>query len=318
MTLFQGLLPVSARRLPAEFIAGLTLACIAVPEVMGYTKIAGTPVITGIYTMLVPMALYAVFGSSRHLVVGADSATAAILASGLAAMSISDPEHYMALAGLLALMAGGLLLLARFFELGFLANFLSRSVLVGFLSGVGVQVAMSDFAGLFGVETPGGSAPSKFWYFLQNLDRIKLGAVLLTLAILAVIFGVQRIRKNLPGPLIAVCLATFASWLLDFEAAGLLVLGPLPSGFPELGLPDMDLSVDLVIQLLPIAVSMFIVILAQSSATSRAYADRYDERYDADVDLLGLAAANLGAGITGTFVVNARDIWKKAKHIAPR
>ena len=140
--ILQGILPVDRSMVPADILAGITLAALAIPEVMGYTKIAGTPVITGLYTILIPMALFAIFGSSRHLVVGADSATAAILAGGLAGLAVSGSAEYLALCGVLACMASVMLIVARLIRLGFLADFLSRTVLIGFLTGVGVQVAM--------------------------------------------------------------------------------------------------------------------------------------------------------------------------------
>ena len=129
-----------------ELIAGITLAALAIPEVMAYAKIAGTPVITGLYTMLIPVILFALVGSSKHLVVGADSATAAMLSVGLAGMAAAGSSEYIALAGALAFLSALLLLLARLFRLGFLANFLSRTVLIGFLTGVGAQVAMAQIA----------------------------------------------------------------------------------------------------------------------------------------------------------------------------
>ena len=134
----------------------MTLAALAIPQVMGYTRIAGAPVISGLYTMLLPMALFAIFGSSRHLVVGADSATAAILAGGLAGLAVSGPDEYLALCGVLAFMAAVMLIIARLIRLGFLADFLSRTVLIGFLTGVGVQVAGSEIEGMLGL--PSGRA----------------------------------------------------------------------------------------------------------------------------------------------------------------
>src|SRR5712692_2844701 len=119
LPIFQGLLPINLHYIPAEIIAGITLAALGIPEVMGYTKIAGTPVITGLYTLLIPTALFALFGSSRHLVVGADSATAAILAGGLVGIASTGSGEYAALAGVLALMAAGFLILARLIRLGF-------------------------------------------------------------------------------------------------------------------------------------------------------------------------------------------------------
>ncbi len=302
--MFQGILPIDRTRIPAEILAGITLASLAVPEVMGYTKIAGTPVITGLYTALVPALLYALFCSSRHLVVGADSATAAILASALAAMSITDPAEYMALASLLALMAAGLLLIARFLKLGFLASFLSRSVLIGFLTGVGIQVAMSDVTGLFGIHPEVHGAFAKLSYFFGHMNEINLIAMgISVISIAAIIYG-ERISGNFPIALVVVVVSILASWALDFKGMGLHTLGALPVGLPNFSLPDVEITKELIIDLLPVAMSMFVVILAQSAATSRAYADRYEEPYDADVDLMGLAAANIGAGLSGTFVVN--------------
>ena len=131
----QGILPIEGSRVPAEALAGLTLAAVGIPEVLGYAKIAGMPLVTGLYTMLIPMAVYAILGSSRHLVVAADSATAVILAATLTGLAATGSERYVRLAGLAALLTGGLLLAARLARLGFLANFLSRTVLVGFLTG---------------------------------------------------------------------------------------------------------------------------------------------------------------------------------------
>jgi MFS superfamily sulfate permease-like transporter len=142
----EGILPLDRTRIPMDIAAGVTLAALGIPEVMGYTSIAGMPVITGLYTILIPIAVFALLGSSRHLVVGADSATAAIMAAGLAGMATIASPQYVTLAGMLALITGGYLILARLLKLGFIANFLSRSVLIGFLTGVGIQVAMGRSA----------------------------------------------------------------------------------------------------------------------------------------------------------------------------
>ncbi len=167
--LFQGILPLDRSRIPVDVLGGVTLAALAIPETMGYTKIAGMPVITGLYTILLPIAVFAIFGSSRHLVVGADSATAAILAAGLAGMAASGSEEYVALAGLVGLLAALYLIVARLVHLGFLADFLSRTVLVGFLTGVGIQVAAGQVGGMFGVPEGTGGTLRKLWGTLQNL-----------------------------------------------------------------------------------------------------------------------------------------------------
>src|SRR6266513_711296 len=147
----QGVLPVERSRVPADALAGLTLAALGIPAVLGYAEIAGMPLVTGLYTMLLPMAVYAVLGSSRHLVVAADSATAAILAAALTGLAVTGSERYVRLAGLVALLTGAMLLAVRLARLSFLANFLSRTVLVGFLTGVGIQVAVSQLPGMLGV-----------------------------------------------------------------------------------------------------------------------------------------------------------------------
>src|SRR5262249_22625786 len=150
--LFGGLLPFKPREALNDAIAGLTLASMNIPQVLGYTRIAGTPVVTGLYTVLLPIIAFAIFGSSRHLVVSADSATAAIFSSSLSGMAPLASEKYMALVGMVALLTAGLLLMARVFKLGFLANFLSRTVLVGFLTGVGIQVAVAMLGGMLGIN----------------------------------------------------------------------------------------------------------------------------------------------------------------------
>ncbi|UHD17794.1 SulP family inorganic anion transporter [Thiocapsa bogorovii] len=219
LPILQGALPIKADQVPAEIIAGLTLAALAIPEVMGYTKIAGMPVITGLYTMLIPTALFALFGSSRHLVVGADSATAAILAAGLVGIASVGSDQYVALAALLAFMAASFLILARVIGLGFLANFLSRTVLVGFLTGVGIEVALGQVSGMLGLKGGGHGTVEKVWADLQQLDAVNLYALAIAIAVLVVIVGSKLVSKKIPGALIAVIGAIVLS-LIDHTRRG--------------------------------------------------------------------------------------------------
>ena len=299
----QGVLPITAARIPAEILAGITLAAIAIPEVMGYTKISGTPVITGLYTMLIPTALFALFGSSRHLVVGADSATAAILAAGLVGIAAIGSDQYLALAGVLALMAAVFLILARVMRLGFLADFLSRTVLIGFLTGVGVQVALGQLAGMLGLERGGHGTLGKLWHTLQHLGEVNRYELMVAFAVLVVVVGLKKISKKIPAELLAVIGVLVASGAFGLNTK-LHVLGTVPSGLPHLGLPAMDWNWQVITTLIPTAFAMFVVILAQSAATSSAYAARYGESFSENTDLVGLALANIGAGLSGTFVVN--------------
>jgi high affinity sulfate transporter 1 len=296
--------PVDRGRIAADLIAGATLAALSIPEVMGYTRIAGTPVVTGLYTLLVPALLYALFGSSRHLVVGADSATAAIMASVLVAFAPPASREWMQLAGALALACAVLLLVARVARLAFLADFLSRTVLAGFLTGVGVQVALGELPGVLGITAHGGDTLSRLWNTVSSLSAIQTGDALVGGAVLAFIVIARRVSPKLPGALIAVVASIAASWFFHFEGRGISVIGSLHGGLPDLTLPDLSLAREHVGALGSAAFAMAIVILAQSAATSRAYAWKYDEPYSANVDLVGLSLANMGAACTGAFVVN--------------
>jgi high affinity sulfate transporter 1 len=313
LTLFGSIRPYDRSWLSRDILAGITLAALAIPEVMGYTKIVGTPVITGLYTMLIPVVAFAIFASSRHLVVGGDSATAAILYAGIAVLGIAGLRPYTpqwtALASLAALITAVLLVLARLARLGFLADFISRTVLIGFLTGVGIQVALGQFAGMLGVPSPHVSASRasgtlvKFWDTLKELGQASGATLAVSLAVLATLIVFERWVKAIPGGLVAVVGAIAASWIFDLSGHGVAVLGPVPSGLPHIGFPSGVTWSDAV-SLFVVSVSMVLVILAQSAATSRAYAVKYQERFVENDDLLGLSAANLAAGFSGTFVVN--------------
>jgi high affinity sulfate transporter 1 len=279
----------------------------AIPQALGYTKIAGTPVITGLYAILIPTALFAFFGSSRHLAVGADSATAAVLASGLIGIAAIGSREYLAYASLLALMAGALLIAARLAKLGFLADFLSRTVLVGFLTGVGFQVAVAQIPEILGLPGRVGSLNNPIQGLVRDVLQISqtnLYTLAISIGVILIIIGAGRISKKIPGALIAVIGTIVVSTIFDLPSRGVSILGSIPSGLPEIGLPNVSLSWSTIEQLLPVAFSIFVVILAQSAATSRAYAARYNERVNENIDLVGLGIANLGAGLSGTFMVN--------------
>jgi len=313
LSLFGGIFPYRREWLSRDVVAGITLAALAIPEVMGYTRIAGTPVITGLYTILLPILAFAVLGSSRHLVVGGDSATAAIMFAGIASLGVAglqpDTSQWVAFASMSALLAAGLLVLARLARLGFLANFISRTVLVGFLTGVGIQVALGQFAGLFGLPSP-SVAPArtagtliKFWDTLKELGQTSGATLAVSLSVLAILLVFGRWIRVIPGGLVAVVGLIAVSWIFDLSSHGVSTLGPVPSGLPHIGLPK-GISWSDASGLLATSASIFLVILAQSAATSRAYAVKYGEHFVENDDLLGLSGANLLAGISSTFVVN--------------
>jgi sulfate permease, SulP family len=299
----QGILPVNTSQIPLDFTAGITLAALAIPEVMGYAIIAGVPVVLGIYTLLLPLAVFAIFGSSRHLVVGADSATAAIIATTLVILAVPDSPQYIALAAMVALLAAFFLILARIVRLGFIADFLSRSVLIGFLTGVGIQVALGQIPGMFGVPAEGtGPILQVVQVFTREIPLMNSITVVLSILVLIIIFCGDHYLRNVPWALLAVIGTIIASWALDFAALGVSTIGTVPGGFPVIALPVVPL--DQIPYLLGVALTCFLVILAQSAATSRAYAIRYEDTFDENVDLVGLGLSNIAAGISGTFVVN--------------
>jgi SulP family sulfate permease len=298
----RGLLPLRRSQVTGDVLAGITLAALGIPEVLGYAKIAGMPVVTGLYTLLLPMAVFAVLGASRHLVVGADSATAAILAATLTGLAAAGSAKYVHLAGLAALLTGGLLLLARLARLGFLANFLSRTVLLGFLTGVGIQVAAGQLPDVLGVKATGTGTLNKLADTLSKLAHAHWQTVAVSVAVIAVTLTARKITRRVPGALIAVVGAIIVSRAADLAGHGVAVLGAVPRGLPHLGPPTLSWHAARI--LLGASASMFVVILAQSAATSRAYAVKYQEPFSEDTDLVGLGAANIAAAFSGTFVVN--------------
>ena len=300
--MLQGLLPLHRDQVPGDLLAGVTLAALGIPEVLGYARIAGMPVVTGLYTLLLPMALFAVFGASRHLVVAADSATAAIMAAALVRLADPGSAQYIRLAGLAALLTGALLLLARLARLGFLASFLSRTVLLGFLTGVGIQVAIGQLPDMLGVTASSSNTLVKLRETVAALPQAQGLTVAVSLGVVVVMMGARRITRRIPGALIAVVGAIIISRVAHLAAHGVSVLGYVPRGLPAFGLPAFGLHNTLA--LLGTSASIFLVILAQSAATARAYAAKYGEPFSTDTDLVGLGAGNIAAAFTGTFVVN--------------
>jgi MFS superfamily sulfate permease-like transporter len=215
--------------------------------------------------------------------------------------ALGTPE-YVGLTSVVALAVAGMLLLARVFKLGFLADFLSRSALIGFLTGVGVQVAGGELAGLLGLPKEGHGALAQIASVFTRLGSIHLATLGISAAVLAVIVGSARLAPRLPGALIAVVGAIAASASFDFAARGIATIGDVPGGLPSLALPTLHAGE--LRQVLACAASCFVVIIAQSAATARAYALRYEERFAENLDLVGLAGANVAAAFTGTFVVN--------------
>ncbi|WP_010094311.1 SulP family inorganic anion transporter [Burkholderia ubonensis] len=304
VSLLKGILPIKRGAAIRDALAGISLACMDIPQVLGYARIAGMPAVTGLYTVFLPLVAFAIFGASRHLVVAADSATATIFASRVSAMAPLGSAEYVTLAGMVALLTAAMLLLARIFRLGFLADFLSRTVLVGFLAGVGVQLSIAMLGDMLGMAVPAPPSRSvaQLEYVVTHLARTHLPTLALAALVAGAILGCKRVLPRVPMPMIAVAGSIAASRAFDFSAHGVAVLGPVAGGLPALRFPAVTWQQ--LLDLVPVAASCFVMIIAQSAAAARVFAQQYREAIDADADILGLAAANAAAAFSGTFVVN--------------
>jgi high affinity sulfate transporter 1 len=295
------------RWLMPDIVAGVTLAAVAIPECMGYTSIAQTPVVTGLYTVIFPTLLFVLLGSSRLLVVGADSATAAILAAGLTTAAIPGATPgsttWLAYTSLIALICGVMLILARIFKLGFIGDFLSASVLIGFLTGVGVQVFTGQIPDLLGIPKGTGNWFQQQWAWITNLASTSWPTLAFGLGTIIIILGFKRFVPKVPGAIVAVVLSIGISSAIDAQADGVAIVGSVQGGFPPIGLPQ-GISMANIGICIGIAFSCFVLIIAQSAATSRSFAMKNGQKVDVNRDIVGLSGANFAAGLSGTFVVN--------------
>jgi high affinity sulfate transporter 1 len=273
-----------------------------IPQALGYTRIAGMPVVTGLYTLLLPLAAFAGLGSSRFLVVAADSATAAILAAGLAGLAPTGSPQYIVLATWVALLTAAFLLLGRILRLGFIADFLSRTVLVGFLTGVGFQVGIAVLGETLGLPVTSRRTLPQLLEVLRQLPHVSLPTLAVSACVLVTVLVAQRLAPKFPAAIIAVISATAASAIWSLQSRGVAIVGPVAGGLPHLGL--QLIAWHQLRELAPIAASCTVMVITQSAATARIYALRHRQALDENRDLIGLSAANVVSALSGSFVVN--------------
>jgi sulfate permease, SulP family len=284
-----------------DLLAGLTVAAYLIPQVMAYAGLAGLPPVAGLWAILVPLAAYAVLGSSRLLSIGPESTTALMTATALAPLAAGDPVRYATLAAALAVTVGLLSLVAFVARLGFVADLLSRPILLGFMAGVAVTMIVGQLGKLTGVPVDGDGVPAEVLSFLRGIPQAHLPTVGLAGVSLALLFLGQYYLPRLPTPLLVVLLATMLVAWLDLRRHGLSVVGAVPAGLP---LPALPNPVDLGRLLLP-AVGILVVGYTDTVLTARAFAQRSDSRIDANQELLALGAANLGAGLLRGFPISS-------------
>jgi high affinity sulfate transporter 1 len=268
---------------------------------MAYAGLAGLPPVTGLWAILAPLAVYAVFGSSRHMSLGPESTTALMTAAAVAPLAAGDAGRYAGLAAALAVVVGVLALVAFVARLGFVADLLSRPILVGYMAGVAVTMIVGQLGKLTGIDVDGESIPAEVASFVSRLGSADPVTVALAAAVLVLLFAGQWRFPRLPVPLVAVLIATVAVAAFDLERFGVAVIGEVPRGIPAPALPD---SGDLGQLLLP-AIGVLVVGYTDTVLTARAFAARTGDRIDANQELLALGAANIGAGLLRGFPISS-------------
>jgi sulfate permease, SulP family len=288
--------------LRGDVIAGLTVWAVLVPEALAYATIAGVSPVVGLYAAPPALILYSLLGSSRHLVVGPMSATAALSAAAIAQFATQGSDSFVALTAALAIVTGITALIAGLLRLGFLANFISEPVLKGFIVGLALTIIMGQVPKLFGVEKGGGEFFSQLWHFLTHLGDTS-GLTLLVGAIsLAVVLALRRVAPVVPASLVAVALGVALVKIFDLDQHGVGIVGHIDSGLPSFAVPDVGSAryADLIAPAFGVALVGF----AEGLGAAKTYAARMHYEVDTNRELLGLGAANLGAGLSSGMVVN--------------
>jgi len=284
-------------------VAGLTVAAYLVPQVMAYATVAGLPPVVGLWAALVPLAIYAVLGSSRQLSVGPESTTALMTATALGPLAVGDPARYAALAAVAALIVGAICFVAGLVRLGFLADLLSHPVLIGYMAGVAVIMIASQLGKVTGVSVEGDEFLDQMRSFIDGIDELHWPTVALAVAVLVVLLAFAWLTPKLPGPLIAILVAALVVSVFSLHRNGIKVVGDIPSGFPTPGLAAIS-AADLTALLIP-AAGIAIVAFNDNVLTARAFAVRHGQDIDANAELRALGVCNVGAGMMHGFPVSS-------------
>ena len=289
-----------------DLVAGLVLTAILVPAGMGYAEAAGLPAVYGLYATIVPLVAYALFGPSRILVLGPDSALAGIIAATILPLAAGNPDRLVALAGLLAMLTGALCIVAGLARFGFVTDLLSKPIRYGYLNGIALTVSVGQLPKILGFSVSGDNLiqeANNLVYGILN-GQTNATALVIGLACLLVIIGFKRWAPNLPGILIAVSGATMVVGAFDLATqAGLAVVGPLPQGLPAFQLPGV--SLDEFGTLFASALAIALVAFADMSVLSRTFALRGGYEADRNQELIALGVANVAAGLFQGFSISS-------------
>jgi SulP family sulfate permease len=279
-----------------DIVAGLTAAAVVLPKAMAYATVAGLPVAVGLYTAFIPMAIYALLGTSRVLSVSSTT-TLAILAGTQLGLAVpdGDPAMLVRATATLTLLVGAMLVLARLLKLGFVANFISTPVLTGFKAGIGLVIVLDQVPKLLGVHITKQGFFADVLSVVHHLPDTSLLTLAVAVATFAVLIGMERVWPHSPAPLVAVGGSIAASWFLGLHAAGVSTVGLIPQGFPSLTLPEFAL----VEQLIPGALGIALMSFTETIAAGRAFARPDDPAINANRELIATGAANLGGALFG-------------------
>lgn len=300
MKLFTSVLPNGKTEIRGDLIAGITLATVAIPQAIGYANIAGMPLATGLYTLLIPSLLFAVFASSRHLSIGADSSTALILAGGLTAVAARGSADYISLALMVTLVVGILLIVSGILKLGFIADFLSDTVMIAFLTGVGIVIMVEQIPGMLGISNLGNGVVNIASAVFTHLDLVSFISIIIAAASLLIIFLSRKISRKIPDMLIVVIGSILISIIFNLKST-IDTIGNVSQGLPSLTFPTAD-SFSMLPQMSLTIASLFLVAVAKSASLSRVYSSKSHDSFDENRDLISLGIANIGAGLTGAFI----------------
>ena len=289
--------------LPRDAMAGVTVWAVLVPESLAYASIAGVSPVVGLYAAAPALVLYAAFGSSRHLVVGPMSATAALSAATVAVLATSGTDQYVALTAALAVVTGVIGLLAGLCRLGFVASFISEPVLKGFIVGLALTIIVGQLPKLFGVEKGAGDFFEQLWDLLGRLGDTNGWTLAVGVASLVVVVALKRWVPLLPGSLVAVLLGIAAVDMFGLDDKGVAIVGHIEAGLPSFGLPHVAHAHDY-LDLAGPAVGILLVGFAEGLGAAKTYAARAGYDIDPNRELIGLGAANLGGGLSSGMVVN--------------
>jgi high affinity sulfate transporter 1 len=303
LPVFKSLAGYDRRWLRGDVIAGLTVWAVLVPEALAYASIAGVSPVVGLYAAPPALILYAAFGSSRHLVVGPMSATAALSAAAVADLTTGGPDEVLAFTGVLAVMTGVLAVLAGLARLGFLASFISEPVLKGFIIGLALTIVIGQVPKLFGIEKEEGDFFEQLWGVITHLGDTHGRTLIVGLLSLAIVLGLRRFMPAVPGSLVAVVFGVVVVELFDLADKGVEIVGEISSGLPELGAPD-GVGFNDYLRAAGSAAGIMLVGFAEGLGAAKTYAAREHYEIDANRELLGLGAANLGSGFSSGMVVN--------------